>query len=199
MMAARSNERPLRGLGRHLLRAAPCLATTGLRQSRRLEGQLCRDVERRCFSDVILALPAGAEAHKVHLGSITKAITCFQRDQQRGRYAFKLALFGHDTTHEEERILDDRTSGGSLRMWILKHLETTDDGQPPTLKRLPKFSRQALIIIAHANGVGSLSPEVSTRLSKHPKRQLVWLDLDEGTFRIGDRPSPVSNEPEVAQ
>ena len=199
MRAALSNERPLRGLGRHLLRAAPRHETTGLRQSRRLEGQLCRDVERRCFSEVILALPTGTAAHEVHLGSVTKTITRFQRDQQRGRYPFKLALFGHDATREEERVLDERTSGGSLRNWILKHLETTDDEQPPTLTRLPKHSRQALIIIAHANDSGSLSPEVSTRLNKHPKRQLVWLDLDEGTFRIGNRPSPVADEPEVAQ
>jgi hypothetical protein len=186
--------RNLSALTRYLSRAAPRLSVSGLRQSRRLETQFSREVERNCYSEILLALPIGAGHQSAALRVICKAITTFQRDHERGDYGLRLVVYGGAKPFSARQKFGYKSTANSMLRWLTKQvLEAGAKTHPQhtiTLNALPAPHSAALVAIVQTSAQNRVSEAALKRLANHPRKQILWLRLDEETFYMGPNAPP---------
>ena len=113
---------------------------------------------------------------------IAKAITAHQMDVRRGRYEVRLRPF--DAAVETvSKKLNDTSSPTKLRSFVLEHLGT--ETQPGHLDTLPKAHGAGLILLVSAKGTDSISRDIKDQLAGHPKRQVIWIILEQDAFTWG--------------
>ena len=177
--------RPLSMLRRYLHRAAPSVSSSGLRQSRRLEGQLSGDVERKHFTEVVLAVPCAAGEYAPELRVLCSAITKSQWDAESGKYPLRLVVGGTPPRAPHKIELDSRSTGSSLLRRLVQRIGDNPDAGGAVIDKLPKFRRDALVVIVRAREDLQLAQGVLDRIALHPRRQVVWVDLADGSFGVG--------------
>ncbi len=178
----------------YMNRSAPTLSVSGLRQSRRLEGQFSHDVDRTCYSEVVVAMPLGAESHSTQLRVICRAITAFQRDAQRGSYDLRLLVYGAPDSVVENIGLGYKSTAGSLLRWVAGHVGEVAPTGGQRLEVLPKAHQGALVVIVQAHAEDTVSQDVLDALARHPRRQIVWGRLHEQCFYTGREAPPQGSE-----
>ena len=172
-------------------RTAPTLSVSGIRQSRRLQGQFSHDVDRQCYVEVLLAVPIGAASQPAGLRAICKAITAFQRDRERGSYDLRLIVYGAVPPSSNQICLGYKSTAGSLLRWLTDHAGA-DAAGPHSLDELPKPHRGGLLVIVQAHDGDAVSEEVLAVLAGHPGGQIVWVRLHEERFYTGRELPPQS-------
>lgn len=89
-----SQSRPVSDLSRYLKRKAPTIDVSGMRQSRRIEGQFSGQRESRSFREVHFWVHSEIDPAAPCVRGVCKDIARFQRNEERGDYGVHYHLWG---------------------------------------------------------------------------------------------------------
>ena len=175
--------RPLTGLGRYLVGSAPELSLRGRSLSRRIEGQFSCDAERRCYSEIVIAVAPGVGAFPDALKKLCRALLKPQKGGERGEFRIELVAF--DGSAGEELRCGYKTREIRLERALSGFSGQALPDKSSRLEKLPKIDRQGLVVLVATRADDTVSPEVAAPLAKHPRRQLVRVDLHHEVFFRG--------------
>jgi hypothetical protein len=175
---------PLSKLKRQLERSARHIPIGGLRQSRRIEGQLSGGRESRCFGQVLVLIEQGLGAEQFDLRGVLRPVVLFQKDAERGPFKFRCIPFGPvgtgaAITFEIEKYVNDaikaaRDAAGDAPV-----------GSQGVIDKVLRVGSGTLVLILHAGTPPRLEDDARATLERHRTTAVILIDLTRGAWTTG--------------
>ena len=182
---------PLSKLKRQLERVARHIPIGGLRQSRRIEGQLSDGRESRCFGEVLLLIEQGLGAEQFDLRGALRPLVLFQKDAERGPFKFRCIPFGPAGTGAAITI--------EIGQYINDAIKAARDaaGEAPVgsqgvIDKVLRVGSGTLVLILHAGTPPKPEADARATLERHRTTAVISIDLTRGEWTAG---LPAAAEP----
>lgn len=163
-------------LSKCLSRYASCIESSGLAQSRRIEGQFVNRREIQAYEKVFFYVQQGLGNRTDILKTVLKSVVYFQKGQQVASYPFYIYIFGK---HEEDFKKEVKfTCKGGNPSAITSKLSKALGDQPGDTAFIPDLSkpkrRNLVVFICNTDNI-TLSENALSRYNKSLKKTSLWV------------------------